>query len=286
MKRTTYIHKKFVQNLKLFSFALAFLIPISSQNIIAAEYPLQIVTTSKVSETGKVGITLTLKNITNKPLYNIQPIFHFHHSMHKMPPVQILKAGESYNEKTSDHPSVLRVGRYPIMTVVKYKPLEDEQAIRTQTHTDSFYFSEPVVSVIDGELTTHKQAEGHLLKIQLNNNSPSLKNIRVMLHLPPELMAKSFKGMMGFTMRPGEEKRFEIPVQKRPGNPGGDYPVHLMVEYAEMLKHYASVIPGEIHYSLGWNKGGKWPQLLVFIFLFGSIIWFLKNKSRETPEPV
>ena len=172
------------------------------------------------------------------------------------------------------------------MTVVKYKTSEVEQVIRTQTHTDSFYYNEPVISVIDGELTTQKQAVGHLLKIQLNNNSPSLKNIRVMLHLPPELVAKSFKGMMGFTMRPGEQKKFEIPVNRRPGKPGGDYPIHLMVEYAEMLKHYASVIPGEIHYSLSWNKVGKWPQLLVFIFLFGTIIWFLKNKARETAEPV
>jgi len=279
-------HSCSVKNWKLYSVAISLLVNLSTQPLFAAEELLNVDTFSHVSEIGEVGIALTIKNTTDRPLYHVQPIFHFHHSMHKMPPIQILQAGESFSQKTSSHPSVLRVGRYPIMTVVKYRLSRDEPFMRTQTHADSFYFNEPVVSVINGELTTHNRAEGHLLKVKLNNNSPSLKNIRVMLHLPPELIAKSFKGMMGFTMRPGEQKKFEIPVKKRPGKPGGDYPVHLMIEYAEMLKHYASVIPGEIHYSLSWKKGAKWAQLLVFIFLFGSIVWFLKNKSRDAAEPV
>jgi hypothetical protein len=285
MIKFSILHKIIIQNWKLISFAVVLLTPITSQSILAAEYPFKIGTTSQVSESGEVSISLTVKNTSSDPLYNIQPIFHFHHSMHKMPPAEVLNPGESFSQNTSAHPSVLRVGRYPIMTVVKYKSSDDEKHVWSQTHMDSFYFNEPVISVIYGELTSHKQVEGHLLKIQLNNNSPSLKNIRVMLHLPPELVAKSFKGMVGFTMRPGEQKKFEIPVEKLPGNPGGDYPVHLMIEYAEMLKHYASVIPGEIHYSLSWNKGAKWAQLLVFIFLFGSIIWFLKNRTRDIAEP-
>ena len=286
MKKLSCSIDKIVKNWKLFSVAISLLVNFSSQPLFAEEQFLEITTDSQVSENGLVGITLNLKNITSHPLHKIQPIFHFHHSMHKMPLITVLEAGDVISHETLAHPSVLRIGRYPIMIVVKYSSSKNEESIHTQTHADSFYFTEPVVSVIEGELTTHKQAEGHLLKIQLNNNSPSLKNIRVMLHLPPELVAKSFKGMMGFTMRPGEKKKFDIPVSKRPGKPGGDYPVHLMVEYAEMLKHYASVIPGEIHYSLSWNKGAKWAQLLVFLFLICSIIWFFKNQSRETMERV
>ena len=249
--------------------------------LLAVERVFDISTLSRVSENGKVEIVLTIKNIGRRALHNIQPVFHFHHSMHKMPLIPLMEAGAVVSQKTSAHPSVLRVGRYPIMAVLKYRSPADDKTMLSQTHADSFYFREPVVSAVDGKLTSKKEAGTHLLEIQLKNNSPSLKNIRVMLLLPPELAANSFKGMMGFTMRPGEQTYFEVPVSKLAGKPGGDYPVHLMVEYAEMLKHYASVIPGEIHFALSWRDGAKWAQLLVFLFLIGSIIWFLKNKSRE-----
>ncbi len=256
---------------------LAFLWP---DTLLAVERVFDISTLSRVSENGKVEIVLTIKNIARRALYNIQPIFHFHHSMHKMPLAPLMEAGSVVRQKTFAHPSVLRVGRYPIMAVLQYRSSADEKTTLSQTHASSFYFLEPVLSVVDGKLTSRKEAGTHLLEVQLNNNSSSLKNIRVMLLLPPELAARNFTGMMGFTMRPGEQKYFEVAISKLAGKPGGDYQVHLMVEYAEALKHYASVIPGEIHFALSWRDGGKWAQQLVFLFLFCSIIWFVKKKSR------
>ncbi len=249
--------------------------------LLAAERYFDISTLAQVSESGKVEITLNIKNKGARALYNIQPIFHFHHSMHKMPLVSLMEEGAVVSQKTLAHPSVLRIGSYPIMVALKYQLSTNEKSILSQAHADSFYFRESVVSVIDGEITSGEEAGAHQLNILLRNNSPSLKNVRFMLLLPPELAAVSFNGMMGFTMRPGEEKYFKVPVSKLAGNPGGNYPVHLMVEYAEMLKHYASVIPGEIHFPLSWSEGARWAQMLAFIFLIGSVILLFKNKTRD-----
>ena len=252
----------------------------------ASERVLDISAVTQVSEQGKVEITLRLKNNGPKPLFNIQPVFHFHHSMHKMPGVPRMESGAVISRKTSAHPAVMRTGSYPLMAALYYQTSLDDKTAHSQTHTDSFYFREHAVSAVVGEITSKKEAGAHLLKILLKNNSPSLKNVRVMLFLPPELAAQNFKGVMGFTMRPDERKYFEVAVNKLTGKPGGNYPVHLMVEYAEMLKHYASVIPGEINYPLTWAEGWGLAQLLVFIFLLFSVIWFRKNQNRRSVERV
>lgn len=261
--------------------AASLLILLAPHALQAAGPLLDISTLAQVSGSGKVEITLRLKNNGDRALYNIQPVFHFHHSMRKMPRIPVMEAGEVISLKTSAHPAVVRVGRYPLMAALNYQTAPDEKTTHSQIHADSFYFREPVVSAVSGEITSKREADGHLLQILLRNNSPSLKNIRLMLLLPPGLAAQGFKGMMGVTMRPGEQKYFEVPVSKRTGNPSGNYPVYLMVEYAEMLKHYVRVIPGEIHYSLTWGESAGWAQSLVFVFLLCSIIWFLKNKSRR-----
>jgi hypothetical protein len=89
----------------------------------------------------------------------------------------------------------------------------------------------------------------------------------MMLLLPPELIADRFQGMMGLTLRGGEEKYFEVPVRKVSGPPGGVYPVHLLVEYGELLKHYSGDIPGQINFGPVIGQGDYWPQMLVFVFL-------------------
>ncbi len=241
---------------------------------------LDISTPAKVSESGKVEITLTLKNNWRKPLYNVQPVFHFHHSMYKMPPIMKLEPGEAVTQVTSKHPPVLRVGSYPVMAVVHYRKSAENENSFSQTHADSFYFREPAESAIEGEIVSEENSDTSLLKILLQNNSPSLKNIRVMLLLPPELLSGSFKGMVGFTMRPGEKKYFEIPVEKHNGKPGRNYPALLMVEYAETLKHYTRVIPGNVTFTPTWTDVEKWPEALVFVFLLAAVIRFFRPKGK------
>lgn len=236
-------------------------------------------TTAEVSDKGQVEITLRLKNNWRKTLFDVQPVFHFHHTMYKMPPIMKLEPGETVTRVTSKHPPVLRVGRYPVMAAVNYTKSVGNKNVLSQTHADSFFFKEPVESVIEVEISSEERADASLLKILLKNNSPSLKNIRAMLLLPPGLMSGGFKGMVGLTIRPGEKKYFEVPIEKHVGKPSGDYPVHLMVEYAEMLKHYAGVIPGNVKFSPTWAESEKWPQALVFVFLLATVIMFFRRSS-------
>jgi len=118
------------------------------------------------------------------------------------------------------------------------------------------------------------------VKVLLKNTSPALKNIRMMLLLPPELVAESFQGMMGFTLRGGEEKYFEVPVTKVAGRPGGTFPVHLMVEYGEMLKHYVRDIPGQINFGPVIGRASFWPQMLVFVFVLGSFLLWVRYRLK------
>lgn len=265
---------------KIFYVLAGLLVFLSPDSSCAAEELLDISTPAKVSESGEVEITLILKNNWRKPLYQVQPVLHFHHSMHRMPLIKKLEPGETVAKATSKHPPVLRVGRYPVMAVVHYRKSAEHENSISQIHADSFYFREPVESAVEGEIVSEENSETSLLKILLRNNSPSLKNVRVMLLLPPELMSRSFKGMVGFTMRPGEKKYFEIPVEKHKGKPGRNYPVNLMVEYAEMMKHYTGVIPGNVSFTPTWADVEKWPQALVFVFLLATVIWFFRPKEK------
>jgi hypothetical protein len=74
----------------------------------------------------------------------------------------------------------------------------------------------------------------------------------MMLLLPPDLETEEFSGMMGFTLRGGEEKNFTVRVFRRENNGQDRFPVHLMIEYGEMLKHYSRQINGTIRFSPSW----------------------------------
>lgn len=233
----------------------------------ASENPLEVSTSSQVTSEGKVTIALTLTNQGRWPLFHIHPMFHFHHTMSPMPMIHRLDPGQTVTLENAKHPSVRRAGSYPVVAMVSYKETEKATDFRTSVHTDSFYFEEPKLSLIEGNMGIDVQDDSSLVRIFLKNPSSSFKNIRLMLLLPPELTADRFQGMMGFTIRGGEEKYFEVPVRKVSGVPGGVYPVHLLVEYGEMMEHYSGDIRGQINFGPVIGQGLFWPQMLVFAFL-------------------
>ena len=212
-------------------------------------------------------IALTLKNSGRQPLFHIHPMFHFHHTMSHMPMVHRLDPGQSVTLENTKHPPVRRAGSYPVVAMVRYKETEKTAESHTSVHTDSFYFGEPGVSLIEGRMGTEVGEESSHVRVLLKNPSPSFKNIRMMLLLPPELTADSFQGVMGFTIRSGEEKYIDVPVRKVSGPPSGVYPVHLLVEYGELMKHYSGDIRGEINFGPVIGESVFWPQMLVFVFL-------------------
>lgn len=232
-----------------------------------ADSLLDISTQSQVTDDGRVTIALTLKNPGSQPLFHLHPMFHFHHTMSHMPMIHRLDPGESITLENTKHPPVRSVGSYPVVAMVGYRENARTQEARTHVHTDSFHFGEPRNSLIEGNIGTEVTADASRVRVLLKNPSTSFKNVRMMLLLPPELIADRFQGMMGFTLRGGEEKSFEVPVRKVSGPPGGVYPVHLLVEYGELLKHYSGDIRGEINFGPVAGQGVYWPQLLVFAFL-------------------
>ena len=258
---------RFVQILAVAIWVVA-AVAISTPGLLASETPLELSTRSHVTGDGKVTIALTLKNPGRQPLFHIHPMFHFHHTMSHMPMIHRLDPGQSVTLKNTKHPPVRRIGSYPVVAMVGYKETEKTTESHTSVHTGSFYFEEPMASRIDGKIGVEVNEEASRIKILLKNPSSSFKNIRMMLLLPPELIADRFQGMMGLTLRAGEEKYFEVPVRKVSGLAGGVYPVHLLVEYGEMLKHYSGDIPGQIDFGpVIIGQGAYWPQMLVFAFL-------------------
>jgi hypothetical protein len=233
----------------------------------AGDTPLELSTKSQVSADGKVTIVLTLKNSGSQSLFHIHPMFHFHHSMSPMPMIHRLDPGESVTLENTKHPPVQIVGSYPVVAMASYKETEKARESRTSVHTDSFYFEMPMTSGVEGRISTEVNDDSSRVKILLKNPSSYFKNVRLMLLLPPELIADSFRGMKGFTLHGGEEKYFEVPVRKVSGLAGGVYPVHLLVEYGEMVKHYSGDIRGEINFGPVIGQGAFWPQMLVFAFL-------------------
>ncbi len=257
---------RFVQALQVVAWALAGIF-LSAPGLWASETPLELSTRSQVSGDGKVTIALTLTNPGRQPLYHIHPMFHFHHTLSRMPMIHRLEPGQSVTLENTKHPPVRRVGSYPVVAMASYKETEKTPESHSSMHTSSFYFEEPRVSLIEGDIDVEVGEDSSRVMILLKNPSSSFKNIRMMLLLPPELTADSFQGMMGFTIRSGEEKYFEVPVRNVSGSLGGIYPVHLLVEYGEMLNHYSGDIRGEINFGPVVGKGAYWPQMLVFAFL-------------------
>lgn len=246
----------------------------------ASETSLELSTKSHVTVDGKVTIALTLKNPGTQPLFHIHPMFHFHHTMSHMPVIHRLGPGQSVTLENMKHPAVRLVGSYPVIAMVRYKEMEKTTESHTRVHTDSFYFGEPMASKIDGIIVTEVNEDSSRIKVFLKNPSPSFKNIRMMLLLPPELIADRFQGMIGLTLRGGEEKYFEVPVRKTSGLAGGVYPVHLLVEYGEMLKHYSGDIPGQIDFGPIIRQGAYWPQMLVFVFVLVTLCLVLRRRKK------
>ena len=145
-----------------------------------------------------------------------------------------------------------------MVVMAHYKNDREQSVPFTVLHTDSFYYQEPVVSAVAGRIESVVESKGSFLKVLLQNNSTALKNVRMMLLLPPGVIAEKFKGMMGVTLRGGQKKYFEVPVKRTAESLDGSYPVHLMVEYGESLKHFTGDIRGEIRFGSvldSWTLG-------------------------------
>ena len=229
----------------IFTLLLAFTSPALGQ-------PIQLSIASDVSERGDVASALTLKNTGSHSLFHIHPMFHFHHSMSMMTAIRELKPGQSITLENDKHPPVFRVGKYPITAMVKYKMQLGGGKSESILHTDSFFFKESVQSQVQGSIQSSGGPESSVLKIMLQNHSDSLKNIRMMLLLPPGMATEKFNGMMGFTLRGNAKKSFEVTVQRKIDSGEDRFPVSLMVEYGEMLKHYSGEVKGIIQFSPSW----------------------------------
>ena len=247
---------------------------------IANEQPLILFTNTSVTEDGEVGIHLTLKNKGENVLYEVQPMIHFHHTMAMMPKIAELKPGQKIMFQNDDHPPVLRSGRYPIVIMTQYKNNLKMKRL-TSIHTDSFYFREQVESAIVGKINMTLNGDESLLDIFLKNNSTSFKNIRLMLLLPPGLVADELAQMMGLTIRGGQEKNIKVAVKRENGSPDIVYPVHLLVEYGEMLNHYTSDISGEIDFRSIWERTAIVPALSAVVIFIALLLLrsFFKTKN-------
>ena len=83
---------------------------------------------------------------------------------------------------------------------------------------------------------------------------------------------QQFKEMMGFTLRGGDEKNFTVRVFRSEDHEQDRFPVRLMIEYGEMLKHYSREINGTVRFSPGWYSMEYWPHftalaLMVLVLL-------------------
>jgi hypothetical protein len=222
---------------------------------------------NQVDDSGNVKLALTLKNAGSRPVYHVHPMFHFHHSMSMMSKIMRLDPGQSITLENDRHPPVLRVGRYPLTAMVEYWTLPDGGTKQSVLATDSFYFKEPVESKIEGSLESATDSKSSILKVFLRNRSESFKNLRMMLLLPPGIKTDDFSGVMGFTLRGGGEKNFEVRVFRRENQEQDRFPVRLMVEYGEMLKHYSGEINGTIRFSPSWYSVKYLPHFTALAFM-------------------
>ena len=198
-------------------------------------------------------------------------MIHFHHTMAMMSKIVQLDPGQKVTLENKDHPIVLRSGRYPLVIMTNYKLMKEEKS-HTQIHMDSFYFREELESAIVGEIYSTGNSNRSFLEITLKNNSNSFKNIRLMLLLPYGLIADELGQMMGLTIRGGQEKRIKVGVKLKEGALASVYPVHLMVEYGEMLNHYTTEIASEIDFRSFQERTAIIPALGAFVVLIVIIV--------------
>ena len=251
--------------------------------VFAGSQQLIITTNTLVTEEGKVRIHLTLHNNGQRTLYDVQPMVHFHHTMAMMSKIKELEPGRKVMLENDDHPPVLRNGRYPLIIMTQYKA-DQHMTPYTHIHTGSFYFREQVESAIDGKIITTLNGDESLLNISLKNNSNSFKNIRLMLLLSPGLVADELAQMMGVTIRGGEEKNIKVVVKRKKGSSAIVYPVHLLVEYGEMLNHYTGEISGEIDFRSIQERMAIIPALGAILFLIGAILLrsYFRTRNNST----
>ena len=238
---------------------------------------------NQVDENGNILLALTLKNSGSRTIYRLHPMFHFHHSMSMMSKVMRLDPGQSILLENDKHPPVTLVGRYPLMAMVEYWTLPKNGIKKTIVATDSFFYKERLVSKIEGNLESVTDSGSSIIKVFLQNRSESLKNVRMKLLLPPGLKTTEFEKMMGFTIRGGEEKQFEVRVFRNENQGQDRFPVQLMVEYGEMLKHYSREIKGIVRFSPDWYSIKYMPHIsalaLMILFLLG---YYYKIYNRQT----
>lgn len=233
----------------------------------AEEQPLKVSIQNEVDEEGNVHLALTLRNSGSRPVYHVHPMFHFHHSKSMMTKIMRLDSGQSITLENDRHPPVMRVGRYPLTAMVEYWTLPDGGVMETVLTTDSFYFKEPLKSDVEGSLESATDVESSILKVFLQNRSDSIKNLQMMLLLPPGIESEKFSGVMGVALRAGEEKNFEVRVFRRENQGKDRFRVRLMVEYGEMLKHYSKEIVGTVRFSPGWYSLKYVPHFTALAFM-------------------
>ena len=226
----------------------------------AQAQPLEVTIQNEVDDIGNVKLALTLKNSGDRPVFHVHPMFHFHHSMSMMSKIMRLDPGQSITLENDQHPPVMREGRYPLTAMVEYWTHPASGTKQSILATDSFFFKDPVESKVGGRLESVTDFDSSILKVFLQNRSTSLKNLRMMLVLPPGIETEDFSGIMGFTLRGGEEKNFEIRVFRRKNQEQDRFPVRLMVEYGEMLKHYSGEINGTVRFSPVWYSVKYMPH--------------------------
>jgi hypothetical protein len=229
--------------------------------------PLELSIKNKVDDLGNVELALTLKNSGDRPFFHVRPMFHFHHSMSMMSKIMRLDPGQSITLENEQHPPVMREGRYPLTAIVEYWTHRTSGTKQSILVTDSFFFKDPVKSEVEGSLDSVTGFDSSTLKVFLKNHSESLKNIRMMLLMPPGIEAQNFSGIMGLTMRGGEEKNFEIRILRRKNQGQDRFPVHLMIEYGEMLKHYSEQINGTVRFSPVWYSMRYMKHFIALAFM-------------------
>ena len=105
-----------------------------------------------------------------------------------------------------------------------------------------------------------------------------------MLLLPPGLVADELVKMMGVTIRGGQEKNIKVAVKLKKGSPAVIYPVHLLVEYGEMLNHYTGDISGELDFRSIQERTAVIPALGAILFFAGVILLrsYFRKRNNST----
>ena len=103
-----------------------------------------------------------------------------------------------------------------------------------------------------------------------------------MLLLPPELITDELGQMMGLTIRGGQEKNIKVAVRREEGSPAAIYPIHLLIEYGEMLNHYTADISGEVDFRSLQERTAIIPALGAIVVLGCILLLCSYIKKRKS----